>query len=260
MAASVSTKTDWSQGDLPIIWPGRRPLRSIRIDRSCKAPLEQVDPDGKQGLRHRCRLSHPQDFGHWQTGPRRRDAIVGIAAASDQRADAIADQLRRRPARSNDGASDLQSRNVARARRRRVNPLTLEDIGPVDACRGDLDQHLALARTRRRPRGETKLLGPAGRGNLHRPHYIRNYLAHAHSPRNRGKLIDLGPVRVNAGVMDEDDFFSSRPQDPLTLLVKQDLGPLSVDELNERIEALKAEIARVEQHLADTATPSQRRR
>ena len=52
--------------------------------------------------------------------------------------------------------------------------------------------------------------------------------------------------------MDEDDFFSSRPQDPLSLLVKQDLGPLSVDELNERIETLKAEIARVEQHLTDT--------
>ena len=53
--------------------------------------------------------------------------------------------------------------------------------------------------------------------------------------------------------MDEDDFFSSRPQDPLTLLIKQDLGPMSVDELNERIEWLKGEIARVEQHLADTA-------
>ena len=53
--------------------------------------------------------------------------------------------------------------------------------------------------------------------------------------------------------MDEDDFFSSRPQDPLTLLIKQDLGPMSVDELNERIETLKGEIARIEQHLADTA-------
>ena len=53
--------------------------------------------------------------------------------------------------------------------------------------------------------------------------------------------------------MDDDDFFSSKPQDPLTLLTKQDLGPLSVDELQERIEALKAEIARVEQHLSDTA-------
>lgn len=53
--------------------------------------------------------------------------------------------------------------------------------------------------------------------------------------------------------MNEDDFFSSKPQDPLTQLIKQDLGPLSVDELNERIETLRAEIARVEQHLADTA-------
>ena len=53
--------------------------------------------------------------------------------------------------------------------------------------------------------------------------------------------------------MDEDDFFSSKPQDPLTLLLKQDLGPLSVDELQERIASLKAEIARVEQHMADTA-------
>lgn len=53
--------------------------------------------------------------------------------------------------------------------------------------------------------------------------------------------------------MDEDDFFSSKPQDPLTLLIRQDLGPLSVDELNERIELLRSEIARVEQHLADTA-------
>jgi len=53
--------------------------------------------------------------------------------------------------------------------------------------------------------------------------------------------------------MDEDDFFTSKPSDPLSLLVRQDLGPLSVDELNERIEILRQEIARVEKHLADTA-------
>ena len=53
--------------------------------------------------------------------------------------------------------------------------------------------------------------------------------------------------------MDEDDFFTSRPQDPLTQVVKQDLGPLSVNELNERIQILKAEIARVEAHMAAAA-------
>jgi len=54
--------------------------------------------------------------------------------------------------------------------------------------------------------------------------------------------------------MDEDDFFSSRPPDPLTLLAKQDLDPLSITELDARVEALKAEIARVEEHKARATT------
>ena len=52
--------------------------------------------------------------------------------------------------------------------------------------------------------------------------------------------------------MDEDDFLSTRPADPVTLVCKQELGPLSVAELDERIVLLKAEIARVEAHLAAT--------
>ena len=51
--------------------------------------------------------------------------------------------------------------------------------------------------------------------------------------------------------MDEDDFFTSRPQDPLTQVTKQDLGPLSVEELKERIEILKGEIERAETHMVD---------
>ena len=47
-----------------------------------------------------------------------------------------------------------------------------------------------------------------------------------------------------------DELFPDKPKDPLTELMKQDLGPLSVAELNERIEALKTEIARVEAHMA----------
>ena len=52
--------------------------------------------------------------------------------------------------------------------------------------------------------------------------------------------------------MDEDDFFSTKPADPVTLVCKQELGPLSVAELDERIALLKGEIARVEDHLAAT--------
>jgi len=51
--------------------------------------------------------------------------------------------------------------------------------------------------------------------------------------------------------MDLDELFPDKPKDPLTELIKQDLGPLSIDELVARIEILKAEIVRVETHMAD---------
>lgn len=45
--------------------------------------------------------------------------------------------------------------------------------------------------------------------------------------------------------MDLDELFAKTPGDPLTLLCKEDLDPLSVEELETRILALEGEIARV---------------
>jgi uncharacterized small protein (DUF1192 family) len=45
--------------------------------------------------------------------------------------------------------------------------------------------------------------------------------------------------------MDLDELFPSKPDDPLTLLTKQDLDPLSVADLEARIAILEGEIARV---------------
>ncbi len=50
--------------------------------------------------------------------------------------------------------------------------------------------------------------------------------------------------------MDIEDLFPNKPGDPLVELARQDLDPLSIDELHERIAALKEEIARVEAHIA----------
>jgi len=47
----------------------------------------------------------------------------------------------------------------------------------------------------------------------------------------------------------DDDLFSSRPDDPLALLARQDLDPLSQHELEGRILALETEIARVRAHM-----------
>jgi len=57
----------------------------------------------------------------------------------------------------------------------------------------------------------------------------------------------MRPVRVNvAGTMDLDDT-PSRPDDMLDALVRQDLDPLSVAELDARITVLQGEIARCQQ-------------
>jgi len=50
---------------------------------------------------------------------------------------------------------------------------------------------------------------------------------------------------MDSPFMDLDELFPDKPGDPLTLLVRQDLDPLSVDELHHRIAMLEGEIARV---------------
>ena len=49
--------------------------------------------------------------------------------------------------------------------------------------------------------------------------------------------------------MDLDDLFPKKPGDPLTELARQDLDPMSIEELQARIEALHIEIERVKNHM-----------
>jgi len=56
-------------------------------------------------------------------------------------------------------------------------------------------------------------------------------------------------IAVNFPAMDMDELSARRPDDPLTLLRKQDLDPLSVEELNLRITALEGEIERTRARL-----------
>jgi uncharacterized small protein (DUF1192 family) len=63
-------------------------------------------------------------------------------------------------------------------------------------------------------------------------------------------LIDTARWRVNdSPAMDLEDLFPDKPGDPLVELGKQDLDPISIEELQLRIVALKEEIARVEAHI-----------
>ena len=64
----------------------------------------------------------------------------------------------------------------------------------------------------------------------------------------------MARLTVNDSEMDLEELFPSKPGDPLVELAKQDLDPMSIDELVARIEALKAEIARVESHMERAQT------
>jgi uncharacterized small protein (DUF1192 family) len=54
--------------------------------------------------------------------------------------------------------------------------------------------------------------------------------------------------------VDLDELFPNKPDDPLVALGRQDLDPISIEELDERIETLKAEIARVAAHIERVRT------
>ena len=62
-------------------------------------------------------------------------------------------------------------------------------------------------------------------------------------------MLTIGRRRETIRPMDLDELFPDKPDDPLVLLGKQDLDPLSVDELEARIALLEAEIERVKAKL-----------
>ena len=55
---------------------------------------------------------------------------------------------------------------------------------------------------------------------------------------------DSAAQKAEPAWMDVDDILPRRADDPLAALARQDLDPLSVDELTARIAALEGEIAR----------------
>ena len=99
-----------------------------------RAAGEDIGPDGEIGLRDGRRLDRRQTGGDRQRVGFMHDAIVGVAAAGDQRRDPRAQRIAGRVRAPSDHlAGDLEAERVARAGRRRDSSPALKDVGPVDA-------------------------------------------------------------------------------------------------------------------------------
>ena len=62
-------------------------------------------------------------------------------------------------------------------------------------------------------------------------------------------LLTSHPQGSTIQPMDLEELFPCKPDDPVEALKKQDLDPMSIEELHIRIAALKEEIARIEAHI-----------
>ncbi len=106
-------------------------------------PLEHVDPHREEGLGKSRSLDERIAARDRQALRRGRGDILGVAAAGHQRADPIAGfPFIHACAGGDDGAGHLEPWYVGCAGRWRVAALALQDVGSVDAGRGDLDQNL----------------------------------------------------------------------------------------------------------------------
>ena len=144
--------------------------------------LEHVVPYREEGLGHRARVHHVEACRNGQRDGLLGNAVLGVAAAVDERAHLVA-ELPARDARA-DGchlAGDLEAGQRRVARRRRIEPGALHEVGTVDAGRGHLDQDLAGRRLGRGHGLRLQDLGPAGRGDLDRRHRL-GHAGHGSAP------------------------------------------------------------------------------
>ncbi len=109
------------------------------------AALEDVGPDGEEGLGNAGRLDHREALRDRQGIRLVRRRSIRHSRRRDQRADPRRRLVKAGDARPgrHDLAGDLEARDVGRAGRRRIAALPLQHVGPVDAGRVDLDQDLA---------------------------------------------------------------------------------------------------------------------
>ncbi len=135
--------------------------------------LEDIGPDGEEGLGDRARLGERQAPGGGQGIALVDHSIFGIAAAGDEGADGRADRKAAGTfALGDHRAGEFETGDVGGAGRGIVAALALQHVGTVDAGSRDGDEDLAGAGLRHRARFRPEDFGPAGCRHADRRHRL----------------------------------------------------------------------------------------
>ena len=145
------------------------------------AVLEEVRPHREERLGDRGGVDGVEAARDRQALGARHGGVLGVAAAGNERRDAVARRERRAvgPRRlragRHDGAGQLETRDVGGSGRRRVLAHPLHHVRPVDAGRRDFDEHLARARNGHGPLGHSENIWASRPGDFddaHRGHGV----------------------------------------------------------------------------------------
>ena len=142
-----------------------------RLLRAQAGDHEHVGPDRARDLRQRGRRHQVDAVGHRHqlaggqrhlggVGPGRQQGAAGVAHLPV--GDAVPD--------GGDGPAALHAEDVGGPGRRRVEALPLQQVGPVEAGRGDVEHDLARPRLRVGPLPDREDLGSTGSVSHHSAH------------------------------------------------------------------------------------------
>ena len=146
-------------------------MHENRLARREPAALEHVRPHGEKRLGDRRGVDQVDATRHGQALRSGGGAVLGVASARHQGADAIADvPVVNLGADRFDVARDLETGNVRRPRRWRILSLPLHQVGPIHAGRRHFDQDIAVADGWQRPFHRRQHLGPARFSNRNGNH------------------------------------------------------------------------------------------
>ena len=128
-----------------------------------RAALEDIMPHRHERLGQASRFGHAKPGRHPHARSLKRQRIFGIAPASGQRRHLVA-RLPARDALAKRGnlAPGLKPRDVRHSRRRRIKPLALQHVGPVNTRRRNLNENLAAAGAGHWHLGNGEHIGAAG--------------------------------------------------------------------------------------------------